>query len=192
MKYILLIILAVFSFNLSAQQKQFSKDDQGKFIYYKVVDSQQADKNTLVLRAKDFVDSRKKGLKLQSESDSALLAKGTLIIDKTILVVGHPSGEVNYNLTFEARSGKYRFWLTDLEYIPYQRDRYGNFVAITNIATPLEKNVDKLTAAQWRDIQAATYDKVDKLATDFKKFLATDKVAKVPAKTPEAISTKKW
>lgn len=192
MKYILFIILAVFSFNLSAQQKQFSKDDQGKFIYYKVVDSQQADKNTLVLRAKDFVGGRKKGLKLQSESDSALLAKGTLIIDKTILVVGHPSGEVNYNLTFEARNGKYRFWLTDLEYIPYQRDRYGNFVATTKIATPLEKSVDKLTAAQWRDIQAATYDKVDRLATDFKKFLATDKMAKVPAKTAEAISTKKW
>jgi len=192
MKYIILIFLVAFSIDLSAQQKQFSKDDNGKFIYYKVVDSQSLSKDTLLQRATSFVNvAYKKSMNAESITDTSILAKGTMVIDKTILVAGHPSGEISYSFVFEARNGKYRFWLTDLLYIPYQRDRYGNFVAATKIGTPLERNPGKLNAGAWKDVVNSAYNKIDKFTDDFKKYLATNRVDKAKKKT-ETISTKKW
>lgn len=192
MKYIILFFLVAFSIDLSAQQKQFAKDDNGKFIYYKVVDSQFLNKDTLLQRAKSFVKvAYKKSMKAESITDTSILAKGTMIIDKTILVVGHPSGEVSYNFVFEVRKGKYRFWLTDLLFIPYQRDRYGNFVATTKIGVPLERTPGKLEAGAWKDIVNSTYTKIEKFGEDLKKYLATDRVEKAKKRT-ETISTKKW
>ncbi|GGH19124.1 DUF4468 domain-containing protein [Pedobacter zeae] len=192
MKYILLILLITISIDLSAQQKQFAKDDNGNFIYYQVVDSQSLSKDTLLQRAKSFVNVvQKKTMKAESITDTSVLAKGTMIIDKTILVVGHPSGEVSYNFVFEVRKGKYRFWLTDLLFIPYQRDRYGNFVATTKIGVPLERTPGKLGAGAWKDIVNSTYTKIEKFGEDFKRYLATDRVEKAKKRT-ETISTKKW
>lgn len=191
MKYTLAIFLLLLTIELSAQEKQFPKDENGKFIYYKVVDSQSLDKSVLIDRATNFFTTNKNLLKIAERTDTSILATGKLIIDKTVLVVGHPSGELNYNLYFQVKEGKYRYWLTDFTYIPYQRDRYGNFVAKTNITTPLEKQVDKLNAGSWRDVQAGAYAKVAKLSDAFKKYLATDKKVPVPAKE-KTISTKKW
>ena len=192
MKHLLFIILVLFSIKLSAQQKQFSKDDNGKFIYYQVVDSQMISKDTLLQRAKSFVNvAYKKSMRQESATDSSVLAKGTMIIDKTILVAGHPSGEVSYNFVFEARNGKYRFWLTDLLFIPYQRDRYGNFVATTKIGVPLERTTGKLSAGAWKDILNSAYNKIEKFGDDFKKYLATNRVEKAKKKA-ETISTKNW
>jgi hypothetical protein len=192
MRYVIAIALFVFINSLSAQEKQFSKDENGKFIYYKVVDSQILSKTILLESAKNFVlSANKKTMKFESGTDSSVLAKGKMIIDKTILVAGHPSGEVSYDFVFEAREGKYRYWLTNFEYIPYQRDRYGNFVATTTIGSPLEKSTDKLNAGSWKDIQTSTYTKVVKFGDSFKKFLATDRKNPEPAKK-ETVSTKKW
>ncbi|WP_316808902.1 DUF4468 domain-containing protein [Pedobacter agri] len=192
MRYAFALILSIFITSLSAQEKQFPKDEDGKFIYYKVVDSQVLDKAILLERAKNFIQSaNKKTMRLESSTDTSILAKGKMVIDKTILVAGHPSGEVNYNFVMEVRAGKYRYWLTDFEYIPYQRDRYGNFVATTNIGTPLEKPADRLNAGTWKDIQASTYVKVLKLGESFKKFIATDTKTAAPVKK-ESISTRKW
>lgn len=192
MKYRLLLIIILFSLTLSAQQKQFATADNGKYIYYKVVDSQKISQDLIIQRSRDFIASQKKILQIEGETDSSLTVKGKLMIDKTVLVVGHPSGEVKYNLTIEARTGKYRFWLTDFEFIPYQRDRYGNFVAITNISTALEKKVDKLTIGQWKDIREAAYIKAEKFGESLRKYIATDTAAKKTSKPAETISTKKW
>jgi len=192
MKYILFCFLAISSVTLSAQQKQFSKDDNGKFIYYQVVDSQLLNKDTLLQRVKSFVNVvYKKSMAQQTVTDSSVLAKGTMVIDKTILVAGHPSGEVSYNFVFEARQGKYRFWLTDMLFIPYQRDRYGNFVPATTIGVPLERTPGKLGAGAWKDILSSAYNKVEKFGDEFKKYLATNKLDKTKKKA-ETISTKKW
>ncbi|AZI23837.1 DUF4468 domain-containing protein [Pedobacter sp. G11] len=192
MRYILAIALSVFVTSLSAQEKQFPKDETGKFIYYKVVDSLVLSKTILLERAKNFVVStNKKTMKLESSTDTSILAKGKMIIDKTILVAGHPSGEVSYDFVFEARAGKYRYWLTNFIFIPYQRDRYGNFVPKTTIGSPLEKSADKLNAGSWKDIQTSTYAEVAKFGDSFKKFLATDKKNSEPVKK-ETVSTKKW
>ncbi|GAA3969491.1 hypothetical protein GCM10022246_22700 [Pedobacter ginsengiterrae] len=191
MKYSLILLLTIASLNVVAQQKQFPLDDNGKYIYYEVVDTKTTNKDSLMLRAASFFNLYKKSINTESTTDTSMLARGKMIIDKTILVAGHPSGEVNYKFSFEARDKKYRFWLSEFEYIPYGRDRYGNYVATTKIATPLEKTPGKLNAGEWKDIVEATYAKAAKLAENFKKALATNLTEK-PKKKAETISTKKW
>ncbi|RZK84776.1 MAG: hypothetical protein EOO98_16520, partial [Pedobacter sp.] len=39
-------------------------------------------------------------------------------------------------------------------FIPYQRDRYGNFVASTTVGIPLESNPGKLNAGEWAAYKA--------------------------------------
>ncbi|RNL50972.1 DUF4468 domain-containing protein [Pedobacter jejuensis] len=191
MKYLFILFIAIISFKVSAQQKQFPLDDSGKFIYYEVVDVKTTPKDSLLMRANTFLNADKKSIVKQNSTDSSITAKGKMVIDKTILVAGHPSGEVNYILNFEARDKKYRYWLSDFEYIPYQRDRYGNYVATTKVGTALEKTPGKLNAGEWKDILESAYNKTAKFAENFKKALATNIVDKQKTKA-NTVSTKKW
>jgi hypothetical protein len=191
MKQSLFILLVLLSAKLWAQQKTFPLDDNGKYIYYKVVDSQVVSKDSLVLRAKAFISKHAKFIVAENVSDSSIAAKGRTVIDKTVLVASHPSGELKYDFNFEARPGKYRFWFNNFAFIPYQRDRYGNYVATTNIGTPLERSPSKLAAAEWKAILASAYLKTEKIGEDFKKFLAIDRKPQ-PKKKEEKISVEKW
>ena len=190
MKYSLILVFASLSLCAFAQQKQFTLDERGKYVYYEVVDVKTS-KDSLVLRAENFIKLNKKSFVKSTLTDSSITSDGKMIVDKTILVASHPSGEVNYAFNFEARDGKYRYWITDLEYIPYNRDRYGNYVPTTNIATPLEKTPGKLSAGAWKDILESVYTKAEKLGENFKKALSTIQV-KTQTKKIESVSTRKW
>ena len=190
MKYSLILFFTSLSLCAFGQQKQFTLDERGKYVYYEVVDTKTS-KDSLVLRAENFIKLNKKSFVKSTITDSSITSDGKMIVDKTILVASHPSGEVNYVFSFEARNGKYRYWITDLEYIPYNRDRYGNYVPTTTIATPLEKTPGKLSAGAWKDIVESVYTKAEKLGENFKKALSTSQV-KTQTKKVESISTRKW
>ncbi|MDN3586765.1 hypothetical protein QWY86_08815 [Pedobacter aquatilis] len=190
MKYSLLLFFTFLSLCGFTQQKQFTLDERGKYVYYEVVGTK-INRDSLVLRAENFIKLNKKSFIKSILTDSSITSEGKMIVDKTILVASHPSGEVNYTFNFEARNDKYRYWITDLEYIPYNRDRYGNYVPTTTIATPLEKTPGKLSAGAWKDIVESVYVKAEKLGENFKKVLATSQVKTLIKKT-ESISTKKW
>jgi len=165
-------------------------DEQGKFIYYEVVNSVAA-KDLLKQRAVSYARKQNKDLKFKAiQGDTALLATGKLVINKTLLVMSHPSGEVLYKFQVEIKEGKYRFWLTDFIFIPYQRDRYGNFVPSTSVGTPLEKDPGKLNAAQWKEYQSQTAKYAQQFAVDFKKYMASEAPNK-PAKEKTVVK-KEW
>lgn len=151
------------------QDKPLSNDDRGKLIYYEVVVAKDVARDSLASRAAAFFKKSVKSLKIKSqETDSLIHASGRMIINKTALVLSRPSGEVLYNFYAEIREGKYRFWLTDFNFIPYQRDRYGNFVPSTIIGTPLESKPGKLNAAEWAGYVKAATRETNVLASRFK------------------------
>jgi hypothetical protein len=113
------------------------------------------------------------------------------VISKTLLVMSHPSGEVLFNFQAEAKNGKYRFWLTDFSFIPYQRDRYGNFVATSTIGVPLENNPGKLNVSQWKEYQSQTAVFAKNFATQFKAFMANETKAVSPVAEKKVV-TKSW
>jgi len=193
MKLFVLSFLLLFTSKIFAQQKEFPLDDRGKYIYYEMVEGQKVSSDSLLKKATSFVDLKyKKTFKSKTVSNAVLKAEGKSILDKSVLVANRPIGEISYHFQFEVKEGKYRFWLTDFLFIPYQRDRYGNYVASTTIGTPLETSPGKLNSGEWKAIISSAYEKSETIAKDFKEFLAkkTEPVSKKAP--PRVVSTDKW
>lgn len=167
------------------------KDETGKYIYYEVVSTGLAE-DSLKLRSLDFISKNKKEIKLKSIKDAkTVLASGKIVITKSLAMLSRPTGEITYHFNFEIGAQKYRFWLTNFEFIPYQKDRYGNFVPSTTVGIPLEKEPKKSNADQWEDyrLQAAKY--AASFAKRFKDHLANKVVAPKPAAEKKVVS-KNW
>ncbi len=156
-----------------AQSDMLPIDERGKFIYYELVEAPGVMKEQLGERVAFFLKKQVKDLKVKAiQGDTSFVAAGKLIINKTVLVMSHPSGEVLYHFQTEVRNGKFRFWLTDFNFFPYQRDRYGNFVTTTNRGIALEDNPGKLNAAQWKEYQVQTAKHAAQFAQSFKDYMA--------------------
>jgi hypothetical protein len=175
-----------------AQDKPLPVDERGKMIYYEVVASGKTPADSLLTRARTFLESDKKFKISTSTTDTAIAATGKMMISKSALGMARPMGAVDYNFNVEVKEGKYRFWLTDFVFIPYSRDRYGNFVPETNIGVPLEREQGKLRAAEWLGYQKITAREAKAIGDRFKNALATRIYAKESPKPKQTISTKKW
>src|SRR5215217_5756297 len=94
------------------------KDETGKYIYYEVVSTGLAE-DSLKLRSLDFISKNKKEIKLKSIKDAkTVLASGKIVITKSLAMLSRPTGEITYHFNFEMGAQKYRFWLTNFEFIP--------------------------------------------------------------------------
>ncbi|TDQ07353.1 DUF4468 domain-containing protein [Pedobacter metabolipauper] len=191
--WILCSLLLIGASVCNAQDKPLAVDERGKLIYYEVVDCKGLPKDSLFARADAYF--KKAGKRFSSEAvvgDSLFESSAKLIIQKTALVMSRPSGEVRYNFYVEVKPEKYRFWFTDFSFIPYQRDRYGNFVPSTTVGTPLESDPGKLNVSEWQSYQKSTAKETGILAAKFKETMANTIPVQLPVKKAEAISTKKW
>jgi len=189
--FFLLITVAALAKAQKTAENILPVDERGKLIYYEVVDVK-IPKDSLKIRAINYLKKQNKELKYKStQGDTAFVATGKLVINKTLLVMSHPSGEVLYDFQVEVKDGKYRFWLTDFNFIPYQRDRYGNFVASTSVGIPLEKDPGKLNASQWKEYQVQTTKYAKELATKFKVYMANKTPIVAPPKEKTVVK-KEW
>ncbi|WP_199121359.1 hypothetical protein [Pedobacter sp. ASV28] len=188
-----LYLLCICSYLKAQDTELLPKDEAGKFIYYEVVKLHDLPLHTLKVRLLDFFAKNKVGLKSTKfqMTDSTFSASGKLIINKTMVVVSHPSGEVNYNFVLETKLDKYRFWLTDFKFIPYQKDRYGNFVPSTTVGVPLENEPAKFNAEQWKEYRSQTALYAASFAEKIKKHLA-DPVLKTSLPAEKKMVTKVW
>ena len=191
MKFLYVTIFFLFAaVTCFSQEKPLSFDERGKLIYYEVVSNKTFNADTLYANAMAFLKLKKLfSIKAGKEK---LTAEGKMMISKTAFKVGHPSGEVSYNFVFEIKGEKYRFWLTDFVFIPYERDRYANFVPATTVGIPLERDAGKLNAAEWASYQGATAKQALAFATEFKAFLFAPAKGKVKRSVKTTISTKSW
>jgi hypothetical protein len=185
--------LLLLTISSSAQDKPLPFDERGKLIYYEVVESAKTPKDSLISRAKTFLAADTKKLKLNAiKGDTLIEATGRMIISKNALGMARPMGAVDYNFYTEVRDGRYRFWLTDFVFIPYMRDRYGNFVPSTTIGAPLEREQSKLRAAEWLGYQKIAAREAKSLGEQFKVALATRIFTPETPQPKNTISTKKW
>jgi len=181
--------------NFAIAQKQTENilpvDERGRLIYLEMV-STKVPADSLKIRILNYLKKQNENLKFKSvKGDSVYIATGKLIIDKTLLVMSHPSGEVLYNFQAEVKQGKYRFWLTDFSFIPYQRDRYGNFVASTTVGVPLENSPNKLNPAEWEVYRLQTAKYAKELAAKFKLYMTGKPLVIVQAAEIKVIR-KEW
>lgn len=186
------LLITCFVYANAQSENLLPVDEHGKLIYYEVVTLKGTTQDSLKIRAINYLKKQNKELQYKSaQGDTAFIANGKMIINKTLLVMSHPSGEILYRFQVEVKDAKYRFWLSDFSFIPYQRDRYGNFVASTTIGTPLETDPGKLNAGQWKEYQVQTAKYAKDLATKFKQFMASRKPITEPIPEKKVIS-KSW
>ena len=193
MKEISIFLFLIFSASFCvAQNEALLIDEQGKFIHYELIDAKGLSKNQLKETVSSFFKKPYKDLKLRtSRGDTSFLACGKLIISKTVMVISHPSGEILFDFQTEVKEDKYRFWLTNFSFVPYQRDRYGNFVAATTKGIPLENNPGKLNLSQWKEYQAQTAKYAYQFAKDFKGHMVGKTSIAIPAKEKSVVK-KEW
>jgi len=184
-------LLFISSLSFAQEVSLLPKDESGKYIYYEVA-STGLSEDSLKLRALNFITKNKKEIKLKSGKEAnAVTATGKIVINKSLAMLSRPSGEITYTFNFEINAQKYRFWLSNFEFIPYQKDRYGNFVPSTTVGIPLEREPKKSNAEQWEDyrLQASKYAAT--FANRFKDHL-TNKVVKPKLAPEKKVVSKSW
>ena len=189
--YLFTSLLFLSSIVVAQEVVVLPKDETGKYIYYEVVNVSLSE-DSLKLRTLDFITKNKKEIKLKSGKEAnAVTATGKIVINKSLAMLSRPSGEITYTFNFEINEQKYRFWLSNFEFIPYQKDRYGNFVPSTTVGVPLEKEPKKSNAEQWEDYRLQATKYATTFAKRFKDHLA-NKVA-APKQAPEKkVVSKSW
>lgn len=193
MKSSLTLFLLLLSFSSMAQEKTLPMDERGMYTFLEVTELQSVRKEVMSANAKRFFKANAKAIKLKTtEKDTAFYGKGKMVVQKGSSGIGHPSAEVNYNISLELKENKYRLILTDFVVTPYERDRYGNFVPVT-VSLPLERSPGKLNRAEWDRNMANVVDQSAKLAQKLKTAMSNTVVDPKPeTKKPNSINTTTW
>ena len=192
MKRILLIgICLLFTGMVYAQKSQLSLDEHNKYVYYEVVDMPGISADSLHKNSAYFVKSMYPNNKSIKISDPGILIKDKFLTYTSF--VKHESGEMTYTLNIEFKDSKYRYWLTDFSFTPYERNRYGVFVPSSPKNIPLEtaaSKVDKKEIAAYIE-QTGAFCK--QLGEKLKEYMAENHAAaKKPDQQPAKIVTDKW
>lgn len=173
-----------------AQQNLLSFDEHNKYIYYQVADAPGLVTDTLHAKGSAFLKVYYPKIRLKPiAGENMISGQGKFLVYGGVSVLKHEKGEVTFQFNIEFKDQKYRYWLTGFIFTPYQRDRYGNFVAQKGIDIPLESALSKF---EKRDVDAY----LDETGTFCKQFGDRFKqfITNAPKKeeTIKKVVTDKW
>lgn len=192
MKKILFIAaFLLFARIANAQQNQLALDEHNKYVYYQVVEIPDSTQDNLYRNAAFFLkDEFPKGKQTPTATQNIVFKDKFLCYAP---FVKHETGAIAYTLNIECKDSKYRYWLTDFIFTPYQRDRYGVFVPENGIEIPLEKASTKVDKKDLDSYLEQTTKFCTQLGTKLRKYMAGEKPQKKPAEQPaKKIVTDKW
>jgi len=190
MKHTLILLLLSLYTEISVAQKELSFDEHNKYIYYQVVDMPGLTKDTLLSRGLSFVKSAYPKTNV-SATATQLTGRGKFLVYGGASILKHENGEITFLLTIECKDQKYRYWITDFVFTPYQRDRYGNFVPEQGINIPLEtasSKLDKKEAGYYVQ-EAGAFCK--ELGVKLKRYITGARPAKKP-EIAKKVVTDNW
>jgi hypothetical protein len=144
MKRILIAVVCLLWLQAAfAQKEALAMDEHNKYIYYQVVDRPGAGLDSLQTKVLGFIKETYPKIKF-SQRDTAISIEDKFLTYSALAFAKHESGEIRYTFTIECRNNKYRYWLTDFLFVPYEKNRYGVFVPANGVEIPLEKALSKL------------------------------------------------
>lgn len=198
MKKLIAVLILVFCSGATFAQKDslaFSEDN--KYIYYQVVEQPGLSADSLFNRAVYFFDKAypQSTLKLGSvnkdKNSLALTGSGNFLVSKKTLLTSHEDGSVTFSMRVDVKEGKYRYWLTDFVFNPYQRNRYNSYESVPGIYIPLEKPDGKIEKKDLNAYLDGILQSSRKIGIKLKEYmLKTPPAKKEPA--VKKISTKDW
>ncbi|MES2277445.1 MAG: DUF4468 domain-containing protein [Bacteroidota bacterium] len=192
MKNLFLVLAMMLAGKFALAQKELvTLDEHNKYIFYQVADMPGVTADTLYNRTMGGLKTNKlfKGIKPVVTAGSSITLKSKFTLYSSLTVAKHEVGDISYTLVTEFKDGKYRYWLTDFVFMPYQRTRYGVYAKIPNGDMTLEVVKTKYDAKIFDSYleQIAKYGK--DLGDEMKIYTAT------PIKTkpqPPKVDTRKW
>lgn len=192
MKKIVVLIIALFLSGMAnAQKSLLSMDENNRYIYYQVVDmpgfkADSLQKNMALFMKEFYV--KEKSLQITSS--------GASVKDKFLTytsLVKHENGEMAYALNIECKDGKYRYWITNFVFTPYEKNRYGMFTPVTGKDIALEKASDKLAKKDVEGYFEQTGAFCKQLGDKLKKYMTEGKPQQPKVDKPvKKIVTEKW
>jgi hypothetical protein len=175
-----------------AQKDLLALNERNKYIYYRVDTAAGITADTLQARSVRFLAMVSPKIKLRSAAHSGTAAgEGKFITYGSGSLVRHVNGEVSYLVNIECKDQKFRFWITDLTFTPYQRDRYGNFVPRLGIAYPLEGLAGKLDKGETNMVLVQTGAFCRQMGDKLKLYMTSSFTPKKEEKLKKVV-TDKW
>jgi len=179
-----------------AQKDSLALNDNGKYIYYKVVTMDKYNTDTLYQRSLRFFETMSKSnsfkITARDVNSTSISGAGFFTISKPSMAK-HDDGQIAYAVKLEIKGSKYRYWLTDFVYTPYFKDRYNNYVPDKGIEAPLEKPSKYITETELHKYldQSGLFSR--QLGEKLKKAIATEaRLLKVKLDTTRRVHIDKW
>lgn len=180
------ILLLVFAGSVCvAQKKYLMLNEDNKYTYYQVRETTATESKIL-----DFLKSGYPNIKIKQRNAKTLAGSGKLVIYKSS-IVGHEEGEIDFDLNFELKEQKYRYWFTNFVFAPYQRNRYNVYERVNGLNYPLEKDAmfKKADQERYLDMCGSFCHNFD---NELKAFLLGKNLIRASKDSIKRISTKSW
>jgi Domain of unknown function (DUF4468) with TBP-like fold len=174
---------------VNAQIPALALDEHNKYVYYQVIDLPGFSADSLYKNSVYFIQEAYPKKKPE-HGNSSIMIRDKFLTYTTL--IKHESGEISYTLNIECKDSKYRYWLTDFQFTPYQRDRYGVFVATPGINLPLETAASKIDKKELDSYLSQTAAFCTGLSEQLKKYMADGHSVKKIDHQPAKILTDKW
>lgn len=175
----------------NAQKSLLSLDEHNKYIYYQVVDLPAVSADSLHKNVIYFTETAYPKTKSIVTSNNGAIIKDKFLTYTSL--VKHENGEMAYSLNIECKDGKYRYWITDFVFTPYERNRYGVFVPTNGLDIPLETAESKLTKKELEGYFDQTGSFCKQLGEKLKIYMVEGRKIKKSDQQPvKKIVTDKW
>ncbi|MDB5137643.1 MAG: hypothetical protein JWP37_4246 [Mucilaginibacter sp.] len=165
-------------------------NEHNKYIYYQVVDLPGISADSLYKNAVYFIKQVYPKTKPMQMSNNSIIIKDKFLT--YTYIVKHEDGEIACTLSIECKEAKYRYWLTDFVFTPYEKNRYGLFVPINGIDIPLETAISKVTKKELDGYLDQTGSFCKQLSEKLKKYMAEGRAIKKQDQPPAKVVTDKW
>jgi hypothetical protein len=194
-KLIAILTCILFSGIAFAQKDSLAFDENSKYIYYQVVSHPDLPADTLFNRALYFFKTAypQSTLKLiaADKEKGMVSASGNFLVSKKTLLTSHEDGSVAFSMRVDVKDGKYRYWLSDFVFNPYQRNRYNVYESIPGIYIPLEKSEGKIEKKDFAAYLDGVLTSSRKIGATLKQYML--KTSSLKKEAPiKKISTKDW
>jgi hypothetical protein len=194
MKRFLLVAICLFIIrSANAQKNLLSLNEQNKYIYYQVVDMPGISLDSLKKNAEYFIKTVYPKSKARLDvAGGDFYTSDKFLVYSVITYVKHESGEIAYMLNIECKDSKYRYWLTDFVFTPYEKDRYGVFVPKPGIDLPLETALSRVDKKELNGYFDQTGAFCKQLGEKLKLYMVEGHAIKKVEKQPAKVVTDKW
>lgn len=192
-KLSIILIFLCLSKLLHAQKELITLDEHNKYIYYQIQEQPNVSADSLYVRSLKYLEKfyPKKSFKSLGSASTQVLINDKMMAYTATSMAKHEAGEISYILTVEFKDAKFRYWLTDFIFKPYQKNRYSIYEPVPGVSYTLENmpaKIDKIEMNNYLD-QLGKYCK--QLGLDFKKYTTTPVKAEPKPKASKVV-VPKW